>query len=329
MQLEIMDYRFQVPNEFHAHDLSDWQHQHVFHRVNPHAERNTWRVVILTAAMMIAELIGGAVFNSMALLADGWHMGTHVAALGISGMAYGLARKYAQDGRYAFGTWKIEVLGAYTSAILLGVVAIGMAIESILRLTRPLPIQYDYALWVAVVGLAVNAVSALLLGGHQHGHAEHDHEHGHHAHEDLNLRSAYVHVITDAITSVLAIVALLAGKFANLPQLDPIMGMVGAIIVGWWSIGLIRDSSRVLLDREMDNPLVQSIRESLESDGDAKVADLHVWRVGRERFACVATVVADRPLSPDQYRERLSGRSELVHVSIEVNVCPNTDSPTR
>jgi cation diffusion facilitator family transporter len=311
----------------HVHEFQQWRHQHVFHQTDPIAERNTWFVVSLTAVMMLVEIAAGLLFHSMALLADGWHMATHVVALGMAGLAYFFARKYAHDIRFAFGSWKIEVLGAYSSAILLAAIAIGIGVESLFRLARPLSIQYDQALWVALVGLAVNLASALLLKGAEHpGHThEHRHGHQHHAHEDLNLRSAYAHVVTDALTSILAIAALLGGKVYGWQWLDPVMGIVGAIIVGIWAIGLVRDAGKVLLDREMDQPIVERVRNALQSDGDAHVCDLHVWRIGRERYACVATVVADRPKTPDEYRSRLEPWGEIAHVSIEVNVCPGQE----
>ena len=319
------------------HDLSGFRHDHAFDRGNRAGETRTWIVVGITAATMVAEIIAGWLTGSMALLADGWHMATHVVALSIAGVAYLLARRWAADERFAFGTWKIEVLGAFTSALLLGVVAIAMAYESTMRFARPEAIDFGPALVVAVVGLVVNVVCALvLMGGHGHGHDhdhdhDHDHEHGpHHGHEphhDLNLRSAYVHVVTDAFTSVLAIAALSAGLWLGWAWLDPAMGIVGAVVIAWWAKGLLADSARVLLDREMDPPLVARIREAIQVDGDAEIADLHVWRVGRANRAAVITVVARDPLTPDHYRERVAAIRGLVHVSIEVNRCPHGDCP--
>jgi cation diffusion facilitator family transporter len=311
------------------HDLSGWRHEHAFDGGNRAAERRTWIVVAITALTMVAEIVGGLVTGSMALLADGWHMSTHVVALSIAGIAYLLARRWSRDERFAFGTWKIEVLGAFASALLLGVVAIAMALESIHRLVDPTPIHFAPALGVAVLGLVVNLVSAWVLhaGGHDHGH-EHDHDHGHaHAHHDLNLRSAYVHVVADAVTSVLAIVALAAGLWAGWLWLDPVMGLVGGAVIAWWAKGLLADSARVLLDREMDSPVVGRIRGAIESDDDAEIADLHVWRVGRESYAAVVTVVAHEPLTPGAYRERLAHIDALVHVSVEVNRCAHRDCP--
>ncbi|MCE9605320.1 MAG: CDF family Co(II)/Ni(II) efflux transporter DmeF [Planctomycetia bacterium] len=312
-------------------DITPWQHEHKFHEGNPAGERNTWRVVGLTAAMMVVEIVCGTVFHSMALLADGWHMATHVAALGIAALAYWFARRCIGDTRFAFGPWKIEVLGGFSSALALGMVAVYMTIESLERLWSPVEIQYTEALIVTAIGLAVNIASALLLAdhGHDHGHTHDadgksktcDHDHTHkplHKHDDLNLRAAYVHVIADALTSVLAIAALLGGKFFGWQRLDPIIGIVGAAIVGVWAVGLVREASRVLLDREMDHPLVDEIRATLEADGDTRVTDLHVWRVGPNQFSCAAAIVARNPKTPDEYRVLLKRHTALTHATLEV-----------
>ncbi|QJR11851.1 Cadmium, cobalt and zinc/H(+)-K(+) antiporter [Usitatibacter rugosus] len=308
-----------------AHDLSGRQHSHVFDAGNRAGEVRTQIVIAVTALTMVVEIAVGWWSGSMALLADGWHMGTHVAALAIAVFAYRYARRWATDSRFAFGTWKVEVLGAFASAIVLGLVGVAVAVESLVRLARPEPIDFKIALIVAVVGLVVNLVCAFILegaGGHSHAGHDHDHRHDHgHAH-DLNLRAAYVHVLTDAFTSVLAIVALTAGLFLGWSWLDPAMGLVGAAVIAVWAWGLMRDSARVLLDREMDSPLVGQVRSALESDGDAQVADLHVWRVGRDRYACIACVVADAPLAPDVYRARLEALPTIAHATIEVNACP-------
>ena len=303
-----------------APDLSLWRHSHVFDAGNPLAERNTWRVVGLAAAMMVVEIVAGWWYGSMALLADGWHMSTHVAALGITAAAYRLARRYARDERFAFGTFKIEVLGGFASAIILGMVALLMVAESLERLIDPRSIQYDQALIVAMIGLLVNLVSVWLIGaGHAAAHA-HDHDAAQGQHHDLNWRAAYIHVLADAATSVLAIMALLGGKFWNLAWLDPVMGIVGALLVGVWSSGLIRATSRVLLDREMDHALVARIRETIESDGQTHVSDLHLWRVGRAQFACIVGVVSREPRTPNDYRQQLRRHDELVHITVEVQV---------
>ena len=327
------------------HDLSGWRHEHAFDRGNRAGERRTWIVVALTAATMVAEIVAGWLTHSMALLADGWHMATHVVALSVAGVAYRLARRWSADDRFAFGTWKIEVLGAFTSALLLMVVALAMVVESVQRLLRPEAIQFGPALVVAGIGLAVNLASAWVLHGgqshpHDHGHGHdhrdrdhghedhHDHHgHGHEGHQDLNLRSAYAHVLTDALTSVLAIVALAAGLWGGWSWLDPAMGIVGAIVIAWWGKGLIVQSARVLLDREMDAPLVAQVRAAIQTDGDAEIADLHVWRVGRASYAAVLTVVAHDPLTPAAYRARLAGIPALAHVSVEVNRCAHRDCP--
>ncbi|HBG06671.1 MAG: cation transporter [Geobacteraceae bacterium GWC2_58_44] len=309
------------------------RHSHVFDEGNPLAERNTRLAVVLTAVMMVAEIIGGWLFNSMALLADGWHMSSHALALGLSVLAYGAARRFAHDARFAFGTWKIEVLGGYTSAIYLVGVAGLMLFQSVERLISPSPIRYDQAIAIAGVGLLVNLACAWLLrdghAHHDHGHQhrvheyEHDHEHqhgghGHHGH-DLNLRSAYLHVVADAATSVLAILALIGGKFWGANWLDPAMGVVGAGLVGVWAYGLLRDTGRVLLDAEMDVPVVAEIRDLIEaSPVKAEITDLHVWRVGKGKFACILSLSVTDPAMPDYFREQLSIHEELVHVTVEV-----------
>ena len=335
------------------HDLSAFRHSHAFDPGNRAGERRTWIVVGITAVAMVAEIVAGWITGSMALLADGWHMATHVVALSIAGFAYLLARRWSTDHRFAFGTWKIEVLGAFTSALLLAVVALAMAVESAQRFFRPEAIDFKPALVVAVVGLVVNVVCAFVLmglsprlslkgEGEHHGHHHHHHGHDHHHtdsgsgpnHEirgltphDLNLRSAYAHIVTDAFTSVLAIVALAAGLWAGWAWMDPAMGIVGAAVILWWSKALIADSARVLLDREMDAPVVDELRRAIESDGDAEIADLHVWRVGRSSHAAVVTVVAREPLAPEAYRARVAGIASLAHVSVEVNRCPHGRCP--
>jgi len=318
----------------HSHDLRPWQHAHVFDTGNRRGERRTHWVLAITLLTMVIEIAAGWWTGSMALLADGWHMGTHALALGVTAGAYYLARRHAGDTRYAFGTWKIEVLGSFASALVLGLVGVGIVVESLARLWKAEPIEAQAALLVAVSGLVVNLVSAWLLHGaqdggahHGHGHGHdhaHHHDHGHAAHggQDMNLRAAYAHVVADALTSVFAIAALSAALWLGWTWLDPLVGVIGAAVIGVWAVGLMRQSAAVLLDREMDLPLTQEVREAIESDGDAKVADLHVWRVGRESFAAVVCVVADAPLSPEVYRDRLKVHEELVHVSVEVNRCP-------
>lgn len=307
-------------------------HSHRFDAGNPLAERNTRRAMWLTAAMMVVEIIGGWWFNSMAVLADGWHMSSHALALGLSVFAYGFARRHAHNERFAFGTWKIEILGGYTSAILLLGVAALMAFQSVERLLTPSPIHYDQAIVIAIVGLAVNLICAWWLRdqhghGHEYGHSHaphHDHDHAHSHHHDLNLRSAYVHVIADAATSVLAIIALVGGKLWGAAWLDPVMGLVGAVLVTVWAWSLLRDSGRILLDAEMDAPVVAEVREVIEQGAvPARITDLHVWRVGRGKFACVLSLVTTSRVDAEFFRQALGVHEELVHVTVEVTRCPD------
>jgi len=306
-----------------APDISAFTHSHQFNHVDAKAERNTRRVVFITAAMMVVEIVGGYALNSMALLADGWHMSSHALAMGLSVMAYVFARRYAKDRRFAFGTWKIEILGGYSSALLLAVVAALMMIQSVERLFAPSAIHYDEAILIAVIGLGVNLLCAWLLKGeHHHGHAHsHDHGHGHDHSHDVNLRAAYLHVIADAATSVLAIVALVGGKLYGASWLDPVMGIAGSILVARWSWGLLRESGRILLDAEMDRPLVEEIRDVVkEHFAAAAVSDLHVWRVGRDSYACILGLVASSAISAEDVRRQLAVHEELVHVTVEVAV---------
>ncbi len=298
------------------------EHTHRFDEGNPLAEKNTLRVAILTAAMMVVEIAGGWYYNSMALLADGWHMSSHTIALGLSLLAYVFARKYAHDPRFSFGTWKIEVLGGYTSAIFLVMVASLMVYQSLERLISPSTIHYDQAIAIAIVGLLVNLASAWLLkDGHHHDHDQHAHgDHDHSGHHDLNLRSAYMHVLADAATSVLAIIALFGGKLWGAGWLDPVMGLAGAVLVAVWAYALLRDTARVLLDAEMNAPVVAEIREVIAaSPVQARLHDLHVWRVGKGKYACILSLATDNEASPEYFKQQLSIHEELVHVSIEIN----------
>jgi cation diffusion facilitator family transporter len=311
----------------HTQNLSDWTHEHVFNDESHAAERGTRAVMWITAAMMVVEIAAGWWYNSMALLADGWHMSSHAVAIGLSAFAYAAARRYARDSRFAFGTWKIEILGGFTSAILLMGVAALMVVGSVERILSPQSIHYQEAMIVATVGLVVNVVCALILGGAQdHHHDHHREERAHRHHHDMNLKSAYVHVIADAATSVLAIVALAGGWIYGWSWLDPVMGIVGAILVATWARNLIVETGKVLLDREMDHPVVSEIREAIESDntrpGSTRIADLHVWRVGRRSYACAVSVVThDERLTPNEIRAQLVQHEEIGHVTVEINQC--------
>lgn len=303
----------------HIHNLHRWKHSHRFNIEDGQAERNTRRVILLTLAMMIIEITAGYIFGSMALLADGWHMGTHAAALGITALAYYYARKHSDNPNYSFGTGKVGVLGGFGSAVILAVIALLMGIESVQRLVSPVTIRFNEAIAVAVIGLAVNLISAYLLRGRHHH--PHDPSSGHGRHHDHNLRAAYLHVIADALTSVLAIVALITGKAFGWVWMDPIMGIVGALIISRWSYGLLIDTGKVLLDRDVNEEAVEKIRSIIESDSDNRVSDLHVWRVGSYHLSAIISIVTHYPKSPDHYKKLLSDYNEMAHVTVEVNPC--------
>jgi len=310
------------------HDLTRWAHNHRYSTGNAAAERGTRLVMWITIATMFVEIVAGWWFNSMAVLADGWHMSSHALAIGLSAFAYSAARKYAADPSFAFGTWKIEVLASYTSAIFLLGVAAAMIFGSLERLWSPQEIHYPEAMAVAVLGLVINLVCALILGkAHDHGH-DHDHAHHHehsHDHDDLNLKAAYIHVVTDAATSVLAIAALAGGWFYGWAWLDPATGIVGAVLVALWAKNLIVQSGRVLLDREMDHPVVAEIREviaQLPADGQTELTDLHVWRVGTGAYACALSLLThDQELTPLDIRDALAVHEEIVHATVEIHRC--------
>jgi cation diffusion facilitator family transporter len=318
-----------------SHDLSAWRHDHAFDAGNIAGERSTRAVMWITAIMMVAEIAAGWAYNSMALLADGFHMSSHAIAIGLSAFAYAAARRHAGDSRFAFGTWKIEILAGFASAIFLLVVVALMVVGSVERLISPEPIHYQEAIIIAVVGLAVNIVSAFILGAahhHDHGdHGDHDHEtHDHAHHHDLNLKSAYVHVVADAATSVLAIVALFGGWLYGWAWLDPVTGIVGALVVALWAKRLITDTSKILLDREMDHPVVDEIRDAIDKAGrqtGTHIADLHVWRVGKSSYSCAISLVThDRELTPAKVRGWLSQHEEIVHTTIEIHHCNEVHS---
>lgn len=317
------------------------QHTSRFNPANPLAEKGTLWAVIITSVMMVAEIVSGMLFNSMALLADGWHMSSHALALGVALIAYVIARRNQHNHKFSFGTWKIEVLAGYTSAILLAGVAIIMAVESVDRLIHPKAIDYNPAILVAVIGLIVNLVCARLLhhshdhhshdhqsdhhthDHHGHSHAEHtphDHQHGHAHHHDLNLRAAYIHVLADALTSIFAIVALVAAKFWGFTMLDPIMGIVGSILVLVWAVTLIKQTAHALLDASVETDIQQEIKQLLNDlPAGVSLQDLHVWRVGKNNYACMVSVSSQQSIQPGQLRSLLSDCHELVHITVEIN----------
>jgi cation diffusion facilitator family transporter len=302
----------------HREALDEWQHAHTFGQdVRRSGESRTFIVIAITGVMMVIEVTAGLIFGSMALLADGLHMASHAAALTIAAFAYVYARRHAADARFSFGTGKVNALGGFTGAVLLALFALVMAWGSLGRLIDPVEIDFDQAILVAALGLVVNGVSAVILA---YGHGVGDDAHAHH--HDHNLKSAYLHVMADALTSVLAIVALLAAKYAGLVWMDPVMGVVGAVLVTRWSVGLLRSTAGVLLDREGPEDVRALIAASIESDGDSRVAGLHVWSIGPGVFAVDLTVVADDPAAPDDYRARIPSDLGLAHVSIEVHACP-------
>lgn len=316
----------------HSHSLHQWQHDHVFlgaqHTRN---ERRTWLVVGLTVAMMVAEIVAGTIFGSMALLADGWHMSTHAAAIGIAALAFRYARRHAHDPRFAFGTGKLGELAAFTSAVVLAVIAFAIAYESVLRVANPVPIAYGEAIAVGVLGLAVNLVCAWLLRDdhhHSHGHSGHaDDEGGDHAHHhatDNNLRAAYVHVLADAATSVLAIGGLIAARAFGWLWIDPVVGIIGSGVIAVWAYGLMRDSGAVLIDAVPDSKIEQEIRRRMEIGGD-RICDLHIWQIGPGHYAAIVSIIASDPQAPSVYKKRLSDMKKLSHVTVEVTACMDGD----
>ena len=317
----------------HAQSVKAWQHEHVYlGEAHGHRERRTWFVVGLTAVMMVAEITGGTLFGSMALVADGWHMSTHAAALSIAALAYWFARTHAHDLRFAFGTGKLGELAAFSSAIILAMIALMIGYQSVVRFFHPVAIDYNEALLIAMLGLAVNLASAWLLrddhhhDAHHHGNDDHGHDHAHH-HDDHNWRAAYVHVMADATVSVLAIAGLLVARTFGWVQMDPLVGLVGTFVIASWAVGLIRSSGAVLLDTVPASKLRGRICERLEVDGD-RISDLHLWRVGPGHMAVIASVVTDRPQPSEFYKMRLRGLEGISHVTIEVHECKTHHSLT-
>jgi cation diffusion facilitator family transporter len=326
----------------HTQSIDSLRHEHLF--LGAHHDRNerkTWTVIALCGVMMVGEITGGALFGSMALIADGLHMSTHAGALLIAALAYTYARRHAHDERFVFGTGKLGDLAAFASAIILALIALLIGWESIGRLLRPIPIAFDEAIAVAVLGLCVNVASAWLLRDEHdhaaHPHAHHDGDHGRHDgsaaahshghHRDLNLRAAYVHVLADAAVSVLAVTGLVAGRQLGWIWMDPVMGIVGAGVIANWSWGLVRAAGAVLLDLQPSSALRAEVSRRLERNGD-RIADLHLWRVGPGHIAAVVSIVSDRPETRDAYRARLADLRELSHVTIEVLPCPGIEHLT-
>ncbi len=318
----------------HIHTLEEWQHAHDFSVEKHEAEKKTKLVLLLTAVTMVVEIVAGTTFGSLALLADGWHMATHVGAFGIAVFAYQYARKNARNPKYTFGTGKVTVLGGFTSAIVLAVIALAIAVESLTRIFQPTLIQFNEAIYVAVIGLAINLVSAFLLNDHHdhhnhHHHShDHDHDHDHDHHEvasatlrDHNLRAAYIHVLADTLTSVFAIIALCAGKFLGWVWLDALMGLIGALVIAKWSYGLVTETSEILLDGSTDKEINLAILNAIEQESDNRVTDLHVWKLSENHLAATIALVTHYPQPPEYYKNLLSHIPSLSHVLVEVNHC--------
>jgi cation diffusion facilitator family transporter len=305
----------------HTYTLKNQQHNHDFAVIHEHGEQRTRLVFALTFTTMLIEIVAGTVFGSMALLADGWHMGTHAAAFAITIFAYRYARKNTGNKEFSFGTGKVTVLGGFASAVALAVVAFVMAIESVERMIEPMTIRFGEAITVAVLGLLVNLVSAWLLSGHSHAGHHHDHQHGDHMHSDHNLKAAYFHVLADVLTSVLAIIALLAGMAFGWIWMDAVMGIVGAVIIMRWSYGLLTETSSILLDSSASREQLASIRSVIEADADNRISDLHVWKVSEDHVAAIISVVTHKPRPPEHYKALLNDVKGLSHISVEVLSC--------
>ena len=299
----------------HVHTLEHWEHNHNFSTQNEKGEQRTQYVLMLTAVTMVAEIIAGSVYGSMALLADGWHMGTHVAAFFITIYAYRYARKYENNPAFTFGTGKVTVLGGFSSAVALAVVALVMVVESLERIMNPETIHFNQAIAVAGIGLFVNIISAFMLRD------EHSHSHHHHDH---NLRAAYMHVLADAMTSLLAILALMAGKYIGWSWLDPVMGIVGAAVITRWAYGLLKETGPILLDASIEKDYQQAIQEAIENDADNRVSDIHVWKVGANHYAAIISLVTHFPNTMDHYKTLLRDFHKLSHITIEVQECRET-----
>ena len=307
----------------HPKTTPHWQHDHIFgqDKVRPGERRTLW-VIAITATMMVVEIATGLAYGSMALLADGLHMGSHAAALSIATIAYIYTRRCAADSRFCFGTGKVNAFAGYTSAVLLALFALLMAGESVNRLFNPVEIGFNQAIVVAILGLIVNGASMIVLGGHHdhdHDHEHHGDHHHHHGHTDHNLRAAYFHVLADALTSVLAIFALLAGKYLGLNWMDPVMGIVGAILVARWSLGLMRDTSGILLDHQAPAHMLEQTRAAIENIDNNRITDLHIWSIGPGIYSATLTVVSDAPRSPEFYKRRIPKHLGIVHAIIEVH----------
>lgn len=298
----------------HIHNLEQWQHSHNFSVDQSQAEKNTKIVMLLTLVTMIGEIAAGIIFGSMALLADGWHMATHVGAFAIAIFTYQYARNHTNNPQYTFGTGKVSILGGFASAVALGVVAFLMMIESLMRLVDPQQIQFNHALYVAVIGLVVNLGSALLLKDHNHHHDDHHHE-------DHNLKAAYIHVLADALTSVFAIVALVAGKYLGWIWLDAMMGVVGAIVITKWAYNLIKETGSILLDGSVNKQVKLAVINKIENDADNRITDLHIWNVSQNHLSAMIALVTHDPQPPEYYKNLLKDIPKLSHIIVEVNHC--------
>lgn len=324
----------------HNENLNQWHHDHTFGQDQRRpGESRTFIVIAITALMMVVEVFAGVHYGSMALLADGLHMASHTVALGITAFAYVYARRHARNRDFSLGTGKVNALGGFTGAVLLAIFALFMAFESIERLLNPVDIAFNQAMLVALLGLVVNGASVFILGmdnhdhdhHHSHGHHSHDHSHDHHSHKhhsheksdhhDHNLKSAYLHVMADALTSLLAIAALLSAKLFGWVWMDPVIGVVGSVLVARWSCSLLITTASVLLDRQAPEKLQNTIKEAMEQDGDSRVADLHVWSIGPDIYAAQITLVAHNPATPDDYKKRIPKSTGLVHTIIETHIC--------